>query len=270
MAENKVVLAIGCHPDDVEFMMAGTLSLLHKKGWKVHILTVANGSCGTAQYDTDEIVRIRRAEAEAAAKVIDAVYHPGIVPDIEVLYDLPTLRKVTAIVRDVRPAIVLTHSPNDYMEDHQNTCRLAVSAAFCRGMRNWISDPPRPPTPQDVTVYHSNPHGNRDGMRRLVIPEIYVNVTPEVEVKAEMLRCHESQKHWLDVSQGMDSYINSMREICGHLARMSGIPGCEFAEGFRRHSHLGFSADEIDPLAHELAGSVKINEDYRKHLTALA
>jgi LmbE family N-acetylglucosaminyl deacetylase len=155
------------------------------------------------------------------------------------------------------------------MEDHQNTCRLAVSACFCRGMRNWASDPPLPPTAQDVTVYHANPHSNRDGMRRLVIPELYVDISSEVEIKEAMLRCHESQKHWLDVSQGMDSYLKTMRYICAEVARMSGMAGCRYAEGFRRHSHLGFSAREIDPLSAELGNRVKVNPDYAHYLNSL-
>ena len=266
MAEDKVALAIGCHPDDVEFMMAGTLSLLSKRGWAVHILTVANGSCGTAEYDTETIVKMRRQEAEKAAQVIDATYHPGLVPDIEVMYDIPLLRKVTAIVRQAQPRIVLTHPTIDYMEDHQNTARLAVSACFCRGMRNWISDPELAPTGQDVTVYHANPHSNRDAVRRRVVPELYVNIAAEIETKEDMLRCHASQKNWLDVSQGMDSYLITMRNICAEIAKMSNADGWEYAEGFRRHSHLGFSAEDRDPLAEELGDLVTVNEKYREWL----
>lgn len=266
MAENKTVLAIGCHPDDVEFMMAGTLSLLKKRGWDVHILTVANGSCGTAEYDTDTIVKMRRNEAERAADVMGATYHPGLAPDLEVLYTMPLLRKVTAVVRKVEPRIVLTHPPSDYMEDHQNACRLAVSACFSRGMMNWFTDPPVDPTSQDITVYHANPHSNRDVMRRRVAPEMFVDIGSEVEIKEDMLRCHESQKNWLDVSQGMDSYLITMREICAEIAGMSGVDGLEYAEGFRRHLHLGFCGPDDDPLADALGDRVTINEKYRQWL----
>jgi len=200
--------------------------------------------------------------------VMDATYHPGLVPDIEVMYDLPTLAKVTAVVREVQPRIVLTHPPADYMEDHQNTCRLVVSACFCRGMRNWPSDPVQPLMAGDVTVYHANPHSNRDAMRRLVVPELYVDISSEVEVKEDMLRAHESQKNWLDVSQGMDSYLITMRDICADIAKMSGIEGCEYAEGFRRHSHLGFGEDR-DVLAEALADVVRVNPDYEQYLNRL-
>ena len=40
-------MAIAAHPDDIEFLMAGTLRLLAEAGWETHYLTVANGSCGS-------------------------------------------------------------------------------------------------------------------------------------------------------------------------------------------------------------------------------
>ena len=266
MPDQKVALAIGAHPDDVEFMMAGTLALLKKRGWEVHILTIANGSCGTAEYDAEEIVRIRLAEAHEAARVLGGTYHPGLVPDLEVFYDAPTIRKATAVVREIRPNIVLTHSPVDYMEDHTNTCRIAVTACFCRLMRNWVTDPETATTDQELALYHCQPHGNRDPLRRLVVPELFVDVAGVLDLKLEMLRCHKSQKNWLDVSQGMDSYLVAMKELNAEIARLSGREGLEYAEGLRRHSHIGFTAEDTDPLREELADHIFVNPDYQKAL----
>jgi LmbE family N-acetylglucosaminyl deacetylase len=247
MSEKKVALAVGAHPDDVEFMMAGTLALLGEAGYELHIFTVGNGNCGTAVYEHNDICRIRAAEGHEAAKVIAATYHEGLVNDIEIFYEEKVLREVTHLVRRLQPEIVLTHSPNDYMEDHQNTCRLMVSACFCRGMRNWLSVPALPPTFQDCYIYHCNPHGNHDGMRNLVVPSLYVDITEQIETKENMLRCHASQKEWLDTSQGMDSYLITMREICAEMGRMAPNP-VPYAEGFRQHMHGGLSAQDGDPL----------------------
>jgi LmbE family N-acetylglucosaminyl deacetylase len=251
MSERKAALAVGAHPDDVEFTMAGTLALLADAGYECHIHTVGNGNCGTATHTHEEIIRLRRAEAEAAAQVMGATYHPGFVNDIEIFYEEGLLRKVTAVVRDVQPQIVLTHSPVDYMEDHQNACRLTVSACFCRGMRNWISDPPLPPTPQDVYIYHANPHSNRDPLRHPILPSVFVDITDKIELKEEMLRCHVTQKEWLDVSQGMDSYLVAMRDICAETGSIAPkvVP---YAEGFRQHLHVGMSAEDGDPLGEVL------------------
>ena len=80
--------------------MAGTLSLLAKAGFEPHILTIANGSCGTAEYGEKEIIRIRRAEAQRAAARLGATYHPGLVNDLMVYYEDRLVRKVTAVVRE--------------------------------------------------------------------------------------------------------------------------------------------------------------------------
>ena len=127
---NRTVLAVGAHPDDVEFMMAGTVILLKEAGYEPHIFTVGNGSCGTAEYSREEIIQMRGEEAATAAGVTGATYHPGLVDDIKIYYEESLLARVSAVVREVNPEIILAPSPEDYMEDHQNTCRLIVTAAF--------------------------------------------------------------------------------------------------------------------------------------------
>ena len=248
------VLAIAAHPDDIEFLMAGTLILLKQVGWEVHYLNVANGSCGTSDRPAKEIVRIRRDEARSAAASIGAVFHESLVDDIDVFYDKPLLAKVAAIVREVTPGVVLTHSPTDYMEDHQNAARLAASAAFVRGMRNFPTDPPRGPVAGDVTVYHAQPHGNRDPLGRRVRPGLFVDVRGVLGQKRDMLACHESQKAWLDETQGLNSYLNTMEALAREVGEMSGR--FEYAEGWRRRNPLGLCAAEADPLSDALGERV--------------
>jgi LmbE family N-acetylglucosaminyl deacetylase len=250
----KSALAVAAHPDDIEFLMAGTLILLGRAGYELHYLNIANGSCGTATRPADEIVRLRRQEARAAAASIGAVHHESLVNDIDIFYEKPLLAKVAAIVRDAAPEILLVQSPGDYMEDHQNAARLAVTAAFCRGMRNFPTDPPREPTGQNVAVYHAQPHGNRDPLRLPVRPELCVDIAGVFDRKREMLACHRSQKEWLDTSQGMDSYLRVMEDLSREVGAMSGR--FALAEGWRRRSHLGFGPEDFDPLSAALGPQV--------------
>ncbi len=247
----KTAFAIAAHPDDIEFFMSGTLIRLADVGYEIHYMNVANGCCGTTQFDAETIARMRRGEAMSAAASIGAVFHESICNDLEVFYDRPTLMKLASIVREVAPEIVLTHSPSDYMEDHMNTSRLAVTAAFARGMPNFPVDPPRPSVDQIVTVYHAQPFSHRDPLRRLVQPDFFVDVTDVVEQKVAMLAEHKSQKRWLDESQGHDSYLETLRELDRECGRMSGR--FEYAEGWRRHLHLGFCGEKDDPLTASLA-----------------
>jgi N-acetylglucosamine malate deacetylase 1 len=157
-------------------------------------------------------------------------------------------------MREVAPEILLVHSPDDYMEDHMNACRLAVTAAFARGMPNYPTRPPRTPVDQEVTIYHAQPHGNRDPLGQLVTPGIFVDIGGVMTEKTAMLACHKSQQQWLDTSQGLNSYLETMRELMREVGRMSGR--FEYAEGWRRHNHLGFSAAGADPLTAALGGLV--------------
>ena len=242
----KRVFALGCHPDDIEFMMAGTLFLLKEAGCELHYMNLANGSCGTTEYSVEEIVRIRKFEAEKAAACLGAAFHDSLVNDLEVFYGQDLIRKMTAIIREVKPDMMLIPSPEDYMEDHMNTSRIGVTAAFCRGMPNYHSIPAEAPIQKDITLYHALPYGLTDGLRRRINPDYYINISGVIEKKAKMLACHESQKAWLDKSQGLDAYLIAMREMSEEVGKMSGK--FKYAEGWRRHSHLGYSGKETDPL----------------------
>lgn len=241
-----MVFAVVAHPDDIEFYMAGTMLLLGQAGCELHYMTVASGSCGSLEWDGRKTRRIRREESAEAARFLGARYHPSLVDDLEVFYGIKLLRRLAAVVREVRPTILLTHSPEDYMEDHMNTCRLAVTAAFARGMPNFRTVPARRAVPGEVTLYHAMPHGLEDGLRRPVEPDGFVDTTEVIDRKRQALALHRSQKEWLDASQGMDSYLKVMDDLSLAMGRMSGR--FEHAEAWRRHSHLGFCGAEADPL----------------------
>jgi len=243
-------LAIFAHPDDIEFVAAGTLILLGRAGWRTHSLTLSGGDCGSMTTGRDETRRIRTAEARAAAGILGAEYHEAFADDLLIFYEERLLRKLAAVVRRVRPRIVLTHAPADYMEDHMNTARLAVTAAFVRGMPNFVTDPPIEACGGDVTVYHAMPHGLVDGLRRPVEPDLFVDTTAVQAVKRRALAAHASQKAWLDATQGLDSYLDSADEMARTVGRMSGR--FEFAEGWRRHLHVGLAGRDDDPLAEAL------------------
>ncbi len=243
----KIAFAIAAHPDDIEFLMAGTLILLRRAGYEIHYMTVANGMCGSVDWAAAKTVRIRHEEARRAAASIGATFHESLVDDIAILYERKTLARLAAVIREVAPEILLTHSPVDYMEDHTNTARLAVTAAFTRGMRNFITAPPRPPVMSEVTVYHAQPHGNRGPLGEVIEPGLFVDIGQVIDAKIAALSEHKSQKDWLDRSQGVGSYLEMMRAMALEVGRMSGR--FEYAEGWRRHNPLGFCAPGADPLS---------------------
>jgi len=247
----KTVFAIAAHPDDIEFMMSGTLFRLKEAGYEIHYLNMTTGSCGTVSLDVDEIVAIRRQESQKAAAYLGAKYHESFVDDIEIFYGKELISKLCSVIREVSPDIILTQYPWEYMEDHSNASKLAVTAAFCRGMKNFAVEPYREPIDNKVTIYHSLPYGLTDPLRKPVEPDFFVDISSIMDKKTEMLSLHKSQKEWLDASQGMDSYLIAMTDMCKEVGEMSG--NFEYAEGWIRHSHLGFCDKESNPLVDALS-----------------
>jgi LmbE family N-acetylglucosaminyl deacetylase len=258
------VLAIAAHPDDIEFMMGGTLLLLGRAGCDLHYMTLSTGNLGSSVHSAARTRAIRRGEAREGARRLGATWHPAITDDLEILYTLPLLRRVSAVIREVNPGILLTHSPADYMEDHMTTCRLVVSAAFARGIPNWRTTPHRPHVAGDVTLYHAMPHMLRDPLGHRVMPELLVDIGSVVRLKREAAAAHRSQKEWLDVSQGMDSYLASIEGFSRDLARRH--RKFRFAEGWRRHLAVGFCDEAADPMRAFLGPACWVNPAYRPNL----
>src|ERR1700677_3612719 len=148
-------LAIAAHPDDIEFVMAGTLLQLRAAGWEIHYCNLSNGNLGSTVMTMERTAAVRRKEAQAAARLLGAKWHPPFSEDMAIFYTEENLRRLCAVVRAVKPSAVLTHALEDYMEDHMIPARLAVSAAFARGIPNYRSRPLRPPALLPCTVYHA-------------------------------------------------------------------------------------------------------------------
>jgi LmbE family N-acetylglucosaminyl deacetylase len=260
----RVALAVAAHPDDIEFMMAGTLLLLREAGYETHYLNVANGSCGSLRENAAKTVARRRRESRNAASILGATHHASLADDIGIFYEPLLLAKLAAVVRGINPSILLTHSLDDYMEDHMITARLAVTAAFIRGMPNYATRPRRAPVTGDVTVYHALPHGLRDQLGRRVVPESFVDVGAVLPTKRAALAAHESQMTWLNASQKMNSYLDAMEQTSRRIGGMSG--SFAFAEAWRRHNPIGYCPPEADPLQAALGRKYCRNPPYRRWL----
>jgi len=248
---NKTVLSLGAHPDDAEFFCAGTLALLRRKGWDVHIATMTPGDCGTVQYSREEISRIRRAEAAKAAGILDGTYHCLECDDIFILYDRPSLLKAIEVMRKVKPSIVFTTSPSDYMVDHEMASKIAQTACFACGVVN-VETPGAEPFEPIPHLYYMDPAEEKDKFGVEIKAGTIVDITSVMDTKEKMLCCHESQRHWLLTHHGMDEYVNMMKKSGQKRGREI---KSRFAEGFRQHLGHAYPQDnilkaELGDLAH--------------------
>ena len=227
------ILAIHAHPDDWEILAGGTLTLLAQAGHELTVVTMTDGDCGTKTHSREEIGLLRRAEAAQAAGMIGATYEWAGFHDLSIFVDDPSRRRVTALVRRLRPEIVLTSAPVDYMCDHEATSALVRDACFAVGAPNYrAADDDHAVLDHIPALYYMDPVEGVDRDGRPVAPDFVVNVTTTFTRKRELLACHDSQRTWLQAHHGMDNYLITMEQWTRRRGQDAGF---DFGEGFRQY-----------------------------------
>jgi LmbE family N-acetylglucosaminyl deacetylase len=247
------VLALMAHPDDIEITCAGTLILLRAAGWDVHMATMTAGDLGSATLPAAAISRIRRKEAAASARLLGAGYTCLGIPDLTIAHGERQKRIVTGLLRAVRPDLLITHPPVDYMADHEQTSYLARDAAFGSTIRNWAARRPvgvragkvAPPCDTLPALLFADPidlatpDGSRARARQVV------DISSVIEQKAAMLAAHASQRAWLQQQHGEDEYLHWMRRVGVERARAFGRKTVTHAEGFVPYHGHAFPHDDL-------------------------
>jgi N-acetylglucosamine malate deacetylase 1 len=248
------VLALFAHPDDAEFLCAGTLAQLAARGAKIHMATLTAGDCGSTTLPPARISAVRKKEASRSAALIGARYHCLKSKDLLVFYDRPHLNKVMELVRQTRPSLVLTHSPVDYMIDHETVSHLCQSACFGAMAPNFKTGArhPAPPLQGVPHLYYADAFGRRDILGIKIESAISVNISATLKRKEEMLACHDSQQAWLKAQQKIPETISTMRKMAKEAGKRAGL---RWAEGFRQHLGQGFPASNL--LKELLGGMVR-------------
>src|SRR5262245_44883655 len=183
------LLAAMAHPDDAEILIGGTLFHLKSLGWELGIMTMTSGDCGSANHTGEEISRIRFAEAKAAADCLGAWYDCAGLMDVEIFANAENLRRVVELMRRFDPDVVITHSPADYMVDHEEASRLARSSCVSLSMPLYQTRQiaPAPAMRSTPALYYADPIDAVDPMGDRVLPHFYVDITETIENKLEML-----------------------------------------------------------------------------------
>lgn len=252
MPNSISVLALFAHPDDAEFLCAGTLAHLAGRGAEIHIATLSAGDCGSTTLPPARIADLRQQEASRAAAMIGARYHCLKSKDLLIFYDRPHLNKVMELVRQVRPSLVLTHSPVDYMVDHETVSRLCQTACFGALAPNYRTGvrQPTPPLSGVPHLYYTDAFGRRDIMGNKIESGLCVNISATLKRKEDMLACHVSQQAWLQTQQGIPQTLLAMREMAAEAGKRARF---RWAEGFRQHLGQGFPSTN---LLKELLGAL--------------
>jgi LmbE family N-acetylglucosaminyl deacetylase len=243
-----IILSLLAHPDDAEILCGGTLILLADLGWEIHVCSMSPGDCGSTTLPAVEIAEIRRQEGRDGARVLGGTYHCLEERDLQMHYDRSSTSKACGLLREVRPDVVIAHSPADYMLDHEETSRVARAACFNAPIPNAPA-PEGSAAPIDhiPALYYGDAVEDVDPLGRAVTPSFLVDVSDVAERKLEALAKHASQREWLRAQHDIDEYIEGTREWGRNRGRPIGV---EHAEGFRQH--LGHAYPHQNILAEAL------------------
>ena len=260
-ARSLRILAFGSHPDDVEFMCAGTLALLARRGHEIHIACMAGGEMGSTSLPPEAIREKRLREAAAACAVIGATFHFAGGYDIEIEYNSEYRRRAVRVVREADPHVVFAPPPSDYLPDHEETSKLVRNAAFVAPVPNYDAGSGGRPASRIPHLYYWNAVGLADIFGRSLPLTCAVDISATLRIKTRMLRCHASQREWLRYISGFDQYTRTMQDMAREEGKRAGFKA---AEGFIQHVGSGHPRDNIlkrllGPLCRE-SSALKIVE----------
>ena len=194
------ILAIGPHPDDIEFGCGGTLLRYGQAGNQIYQLILTDGCVGG-----DPATRKREQEKASQAMNIKQVFWAGY-HDTELEDGLELIQKIEAVVKTVDPAVVLVNYSEDSHQDHRAATRATIAAT-----RNI----------KEVLFYESPTSMN-------FMPDIFVDITDILPEKVKLLELHASQIEKTSIEN------LKITEIAKAYATFRGVQGrVRFAEGFR-------------------------------------
>lgn len=218
------VLAVGCHPDDLEIGCGGTLAKLSAEGHKVTMVHVANGNKGHKVIPTEELRLMRKQEAIAAGKLIGAEVISLDVPDLSVKSDSDELvQKLVQVIRRVKPDYMITHPPEDYMKDHMEVSRAVFDASFAATVPYYDEASELAEHHKVAPIYYMDTLAGVG-----FLPTEYVDISDYIELKIQMNDSHQSQIKWLYEHDGID-FLDFVRTVSKFRGLQCGKP---YAEGF--------------------------------------
>ncbi len=193
------ILAIGAHPDDIEFGCGGTLIKYARQGHEVFLLVMSDGGGGGDS-------GIRRREQEASAQFLRAskMFWGGY-PDTAIPLDRALIQRLESVIHEINPDFIFVHYHDDTHQDHRHLATSTITAT--RYTRNVLFY--EGPTSQNFS------------------PNVFVDIDSVLEDKIASLQAHASQVSKTNI-EGL-----TIVDIARSSAHFRGIQGrVRNAEGF--------------------------------------
>jgi LmbE family N-acetylglucosaminyl deacetylase len=194
------ILAIGAHPDDIEFGCGGTLIKYAEQGHDIFLMVLTTGSVGGDP-------KIRMQEQEASVKFMNAkgVFW-GNFKDTELPVTKELITAIEEIIYETKPHMVFLNYFDDTHQDHRTAAQASVSAS------RYI---------KEVMYYEVPTSKNFE-------PDIFVDIGDVLNKKLELLKLHASQ---VDQTRVEDLTILESAQSCANFRGYQGR--VRYAEGFK-------------------------------------
>jgi len=228
------VLAVGAHPDDIEFGCGATLAKWSAAGAEVHLLVLTDGAKGTWDPDADPaaLAAVRVQEQDTARRILSAaaVHHTDYV-DGELVNGHDERAAVCAVIRRTRPDVLLTHDPWKRYRlhpDHRNAGFLVLDAVVAARDPHYFPDQGLVPhRPELILLFEAE------------TVDHYERVDATFPAKADALLAHRSQwRSTMGIDPGGPDADAQRDAFVGRLRRevddFGAVIGGGAAEGFAR------------------------------------
>lgn len=159
------ILAVGAHPDDIEFGCGGTLAKYTEKGHRLSLLIMTEGDLGG-----EAQVRISEQLNSNGILGVEKIFWGGY-QDCHMVVDKAVISKIENVISAVNPDFIFCHYPDDTHQDHRHLSQAVITAT--RYIRNVLFY--EGPTTQDFS------------------PQIYVDIFDTIDMKIKALKAHCSQ-----------------------------------------------------------------------------
>ena len=215
------ILAIAAHRDDVEQTCGGTLLAMHALGWTTGILDLTRGESGTRGSAAE-----RESEALAAAEILKVRHREALdLPDGNVENTYENRLKLAAVLRRLRPRVVILPYWQGRHPDHYTSATLGYEACFVSGLSRIElagGDPPHRP----YKILYASLYTD-------VRPSFIVDITPHIEDRLQALLAYRSQ--YADQPEGESLFVPEaeIRDRTFSTARHYGLlAGVRYGEPF--------------------------------------
>lgn len=243
----KDVLVVSAHAADYCTRAGGAIATYVKAGYRVHVIALTFGCRGeSAGYwrthpdgTEEECAQIRRLESQAAADYLGATIEFWELPDYPLELTPEHLRRLTRIVLDRRPEVVLTHWTDDPTnQDHSTAANAILRAIDSAAQLGAFPNTPAHYFPNVYCFESTVPYSEFNNFA----PDFYLDITPVYEIKMEAIRKFACQPQ-------LGGYYEHFARHRGFQATAWCKAEIKYAEGFKRaYPYVGRTLPETSHL----------------------